>query len=67
MDSGDFVDVYELNRRLDKINRELLNAMADLTMLVDGAGSVRWNYEGARLKDTREWVNFYNTFRKHSV
>ena len=38
---------------------ELLTTCMDLVDLVEGVGSVRWEHEGRRLKDTAAWAKFY--------
>lgn len=45
----------------DEILREskLVAAAKDLINIVEGLPSVRWAYEGRRLKDTKEWCVFY--------
>ncbi len=37
----------------------LEKASSSINQIVEGAKSVRWENEGVRLKDTKEWVNFY--------
>lgn len=39
--------------------KRLREASCNLVNLVEGVGSVRWAYNGFRLKDTEEWCEFY--------
>ncbi len=43
---------------LSKLER-LLDACEGLMEIVEGIRSTRWSFEGARLKDSKEWVEFY--------
>ena len=37
----------------------LIEAANNLNSIVEGIPSVRWAYDGRRLKDTKEWCAFY--------
>jgi hypothetical protein len=43
---------------------QLLMRSRELKRIVEGAGSVRWGYGPIRLKDTKEWVEFFNALAK---
>lgn len=42
-----------------RILRRLQKRVAALVEIVEGASSVRWDYCGERLKDTKEWCAVY--------
>jgi hypothetical protein len=42
-------------RKIERLHKAS-NAMLEI---VEGVGCVRWEHEGRRLKDTKQWVEFY--------
>lgn len=43
---------------------ELLKSCKALVEIVEGVRSERWNSDGFRLKDTKEWCDFYVKFNR---
>ncbi|MES2367368.1 MAG: hypothetical protein V4563_15940 [Pseudomonadota bacterium] len=48
----------------DIANADLILKARDLVNLIEGIQSVRWHYEGRRLKDTPQWAAFYVAVNK---
>lgn len=42
----------------------LLGAAQNLNIIVEGVRNERWASKGVRLKDTREWVEFYLALKR---
>lgn len=56
-------DLEAAKRQRDEL-AVVCNAAKSLVDFIEGLGSVRWAYDGWRLKDTKEWCEFYCLVRK---